>query len=201
MHRPRRLQPADRTARDGIPVTSVPRTLLDLAGVAGQEALNRATEEADRLGLLQARSLEQMRLRCRGHRGVRKLDVLLAELREPPDVRSELERRFLELCEDRGIPLPATNVRVGDHTVDCHWPAARLVVELDGWRFHRTRQAWERDHARDAALRMAGVEVHRVTYRRLDAEPELVAAEVRELLARRGHPSRDPTYNAPTPPA
>jgi hypothetical protein len=181
--------------------------LLDLAAVADQRTLDRAAEEADRLRLLRVRSLQAIRRRCRGHRGVRKLDLVLAGLHEPDDVRSPLETLFLELCRARDVPLPSTNVLVESFLVDCHWPREGLVVELDSWGYHGNRQAWERDHSRDATLRMAGYEIHRLTYRRVAEEPARVAAEVLELLARRRRPSakvlppEGPTYNARTPPA
>jgi hypothetical protein len=205
VHRPRRLAREDRAHHDGIAATSVPRTLLDLAAIAGPQTLERLAEEADRLRLLELDALRALRRRCRGHRGVRRLDALLLDPVEPADVRSELERRFLRLCERHAVPHPSVNVLVEGLLVDCLWTRERLVVELDSWSFHRTRAAWERDRARDSVLRMAGYEVHRLSWRRIAAEPERVAAEVRELLRRRSplgarHPGH-PTYNARTPPA
>jgi Protein of unknown function (DUF559) len=178
----------------GSRLTSIPRTLLDLAGVADQPTVNRAAEEADKDRLLEIDALRAIRKRCRGHRGVRKLDALLADLHEPDDVRSPLESLFLELCRAHGIPLPSVNVLVEGFLVDCHWPRERLVIELDSWGHHGNRQAWERDHARDAALRIVGYEIHRLTWRRVTGEPARVAAEIRELLRR-----RDPRAAADTP--
>ena len=100
----------------------------------------------------------------------------------PPIIRSELERRFLELCRDAGLPRPAMNAWVAGHEVDALWEDQRLVVELDGRSFHETRAAFERDRIRDAALQLAGYRVLRVTRRRLEAEPEAVIAAIRGLV-------------------
>jgi hypothetical protein len=179
LHRTRCLDPTDRTTIDAIPATSIPRTLLDLAEVVDRLTLKRAFEEADRLGLLHLRALDQVRARGRGRHGLAAFDAALAAHTRPPDVRSELERRFLELCEREGIPPPAVNVLVADHVVDCLWPAERLVVELDGFAYHRTRAAHDRDHERDTALAIAGFHVLRFSWSQVCDRPETVAAALR----------------------
>jgi len=107
----------------------------------------------------------------------------LKDYREPVLTRSELERLFLELCRRARLPQPAVNAFVAGFEVDCWWLDQKLVVELDGHEFHRTRASFERDRARDAALQVAGCRVLRVTYRRLKREPEAVIAQLRTLLA------------------
>jgi very-short-patch-repair endonuclease len=173
----------DRALRDGIPVIAVPRTLLDLAEVLGPRQLERAFEHAERLGLLDVRALRRLCERSRGRRGLRTLGDLLAAGSEPTDTRSALERRFAALCRAGDLPPPAFNVGVGGFEVDALWPRERLIVELDGYLFHRTRRAFESDRARDADLQLAGYRVLRITSRRLDREPAAVAATVRRLLA------------------
>ena len=109
--------------------------------------------------------------------------MLLSKGRSPVSAtRSELERRFLRVCHEAGLPPPSVNVPVAGFEVDAVWWSQRLVVELDGHAFHRTRTAFERDRIRDAALQVAGYRVLRVTYRRLEAEPGVIADTVRSLL-------------------
>ncbi len=180
LHRTRWLPKEDRTVREGIPVTSLARTLLDLAPVASPRELGRAFEEAERLRVLDVRAIEP---RCARRRGGPALRALIEDAREPPDTRSELEQRFVELCRDEGLPPPALNATVAGYVVDALWPRERLVVELDGYAFHRGRRSFEDDRRRDADLQLAGYRVLRITARRLAREPKAVARSVRALLA------------------
>jgi very-short-patch-repair endonuclease len=183
LHQVRSLTPDERDRRDGIPVTSVARTMLDLAEVLSTHQLERAFEEADRLRLLDLRAISQVCERRCGHHGIGALRALLSkQLRPVPETGSELERSFLDLCREAGLPGPAVNVSIAGFEVDAVWPDRRLVVELDGYAFHRTRGAFERDRARDADLQLAGYRVRRVTARRLADEPAAVAAAIRSLL-------------------
>jgi very-short-patch-repair endonuclease len=97
--------------------------------------------------------------------------------------RSEAERALLRLVLAAGLPEPRLNARVGAFMVDAWWPSRRLVVEVDGFRFHGTRRAFERDRRRDAELQAAGQRVVRVTWRQLRREPLAVAASLATLLA------------------
>jgi very-short-patch-repair endonuclease len=187
VHRVRGLDPRDTTRRDGIPVTTVARTLLDLAEVLRPRELERAFEEAERLRLLDVNALEKLCRRSPGRHGLRPLTALLAEHRGPaPLTRSELESRFLDLCRDAGLPVPRVNVVIAGLEVDAVWPDQRLVVELDGHAFHQTRAAFERDRLRDTTLQLAGHRVVRVTWRRLTNDPEGLAAAIGSLLGRQG---------------
>ncbi|HEU5141850.1 MAG TPA: DUF559 domain-containing protein [Solirubrobacterales bacterium] len=172
----------DRTRIDGIPVTTVARTLLDLADVIDDGGLEKAFEEADRLGLLEMRAVEAVCARSPGRRGLKPLRRLIDEARAPEGGRSRLEDRVLALCRDYGLPTPHTNVEVLGREVDAFWPQARLAVEADSWSYHRHRAAFERDRARDAAMQVEGYDVVRLTHRRLDREPDAVAAQLRRLL-------------------
>ena len=182
LHRCRFHESAERTVRAGIPVTSVARTLFDLAEAVDFERLGKAWEEADRLKILRLGEVERVCERGYGRRSLRPIRRLLAEARAAETVRSPLEERFLAFCHARGIPTPATNAHVLDHEVDCLWPAARLIAELDSWEFHGHRSAFERDRARDPKLLLAGYRTIRVTHRRLDREADQLAEEIRGLL-------------------
>jgi very-short-patch-repair endonuclease len=184
VHEVRRLHPDDRTRRRGIPVTTVARTLLDLAEVLRPPQIERAVETAERLDVLDMTAIEELCGRSRGRRGLRPLGRVLGEYRDPgPTTRSELERHFLEICRDALLPIPAVNVVVAGFEVDAVWPDQRLVVELDGRAFHHTTAAFERDRIRDAELQVAGYRVVRVTHRRLRTEPAAVTQMLRSMLA------------------
>jgi very-short-patch-repair endonuclease len=194
VHHARQLHPDHRTVRDGIPVTTVACTLLDLAEALSPTQLQRAFEEADRLELIDMRAIDRLTERCHGRHGLKPLAALVATHRGPaPLTHSELERRFLDLCREAGLPPPMVNAQVAGLEVDALWPKHRLVVELDGYAFHHHRASFERDRERDAVLQLAGHRVLRMTHRRLELEPVAVAATVRSMLgdARggRSHPS------------
>ncbi len=186
-----RTRDPDRDLRHGIPVTRPSRTVLTLAASLPARPLERAIERADRLGLLDIAELTRLCEASRGRKGTVRLSSLLARYRPLPDTRSELERRFLRLCREAGLPRPAVNVPVAGLEVDFLWREARLVVELDGYTFHRDRGSFERDRRRDVALQLAGYRVVRVTHWRLTDEREAMVAELRGLLG----------LAAPLPPA
>jgi len=185
LHRPRRLFAEDCGVEDGIAVTSLPRTLLDLAERAQQRHLRRAFDESERLGLFDLRALERLIGRSQGHRGLGTIRKVLDDYRGPPPLtRSELERRFLDFCHDAGLPRPQTSVLVEGHEVDVAWLHQRLIVELDSLAFHRTRAAFEDDRERDSVLQLAGYRVIRITHRRMEAKPAEVVDLLRALLSR-----------------
>lgn len=178
-----KIGPEDVTSRDDLPVTTVARTLFDLAEVAPYETLKGAAEEADRLKQLRLRELEDVCVRGRGRRALRPTRRLLEELRFPDEGRSPLEIRFAAFVRERQLPAPVQNADALGHEVDALWPTAKLVVELDSWEHHGHRAAFERDRARDPKLLIAGYRTVRVTHRRLDREADRLAAEIRALLA------------------
>jgi very-short-patch-repair endonuclease len=127
-------------------------------------------------------ALEQAR------RALRQAAVIGLGIPEDPDAdstRSELEAKFLALCRRHRLPSPEVNVRVGRHLVDFLWRAQSLVVETDGYRYHRGRQAFEDDRARDVELRLAGFDVVRFSHRQVTGEPRRVVVALRALLADR----------------
>jgi very-short-patch-repair endonuclease len=172
----------DRAVVARIPVTSVARTLFDLAEVVDERQLGRAFEEADRLNLLHIGALEDVCARGHGRRALRPIRQLIEEARVPVRTRSDLEERFALFCREHDIVPTATNVEVLGHEVDAFWPRERVIVELDGYAFHRHRAAFERDRSKDIARQVAGYRAIRVTDRRLEGEPDAVAKEIRALL-------------------
>jgi hypothetical protein len=171
------------TVREGIPVTSIARTLLDLGEVLRPRQLERAFEEAERRRLLDVRAIEKLLERSPGRRGLRPLGALIREQRGPaPVTRSELERLFLDFCRHAGLPRPTANAIVAGHEVDMVWMEQRVGVELDGRAYHQTRAAFERDRRRDAKLQVAGFRVIRVTHRWLVEDPAGLANTLRALL-------------------
>lgn len=179
-----RLHDGDEAECAGIPVTTVARTLFDLAEVVDLQTLRRAWEEADRLHLLHLQAVERVCERGYGRRALRPIRPLLAEAHAPTFTRSPLEHRFAEFCRERlaDLPAPRTNVSILEHEVDAYWPARRLVVEMDGWEYHGHRAAFERDRARDAEMQAAGYRVIRLTHRQLETEANRIATQLRKLL-------------------
>jgi very-short-patch-repair endonuclease len=178
-HRTRRLPPEDAAVCCGIPITSPARTLVDLAGVLSPRELERAIHRTELLGLA---TLDELEVRFSSDRpGIGKLRDILA-VGTPAPTRSELEQQFLAFVDDHALPKPRVNEHVEGFEVDFHWPDARLVVELDGFAFHGTREAFERDRARDAALQAAGWRSVRVTRRRLMHDEETLAHQLHALV-------------------
>ena len=175
------LDPRDTTTYHAIPTTTVPRTLTDLAAHLPLDALARALHEAAvrfNTRPAQISAVLGRRPRCPGAPRLR--TVLHGDT---PTTLSALEQRFLELLERHQLPLPRPNRRAGRHYVDCRWPAHRLTVELDSYRFHSSRHAWEQDRRRDREARARGDEVRRYTWGDVFEQPDLMLAELHTLLA------------------
>jgi hypothetical protein len=177
------LPKRERTIRNRIPVTTVTRTLLDLAAVAPMKQLQRATNEAERAGWLSERAIGETLERHAGRKGIRAFRAVIAGLDpQARRSRSDLELDFLAFCHHHGIPTPVLNGEIGGYEVDFHWPGTKLIVELDTWDYHGTPTTFEADRRRDADLAAKGYTVIRVTGRRLQADPAGVAATIRRLL-------------------
>lgn len=184
IHRSRHLLATDQARRDGIPVTSVARTLVDLAGVLDEEELRRAVEEADRLGLLRIGQMTAACARSNGRRGIGALRSILGCYTAPPATLSPLEDRLLDFCREHGIPLPEMNVTLAGWKVDAHWPTARLVVELDSWEFHAGRGQFDRDRRKGFELQDAGFVFVRLSAPQLEGgQGEATAAALLRHLA------------------
>jgi hypothetical protein len=180
--------PADEVTRlDGIPVTTVPRTLLDLATVLDRRQLERAVNEAEVRRLWDELSLAELVERHPGRRGITSVKAILTGRSAGASVtRSELEERFLAFLDAEGFATPETNgsLWLEDRWIeaDCVWRAESVVVELDSRGFHDTAAAFENDRARDRTLQAAGWRPIRVTWRQLHQEREALAADLRALL-------------------
>jgi very-short-patch-repair endonuclease len=185
VHHSRVLHRCDLTAVAGIPVTSIPRTLLDLAAAVDATQLRRAYEEAERLRLLNTQEIQDLLARSNGRYGVSALRALLGhDPAAATESKTELESRFMDLVREHDLPVPQLNVLVEGYLVDAYWPAARLVVELQSYGYHSHRTAFERDHAKLARLKLAGLETLALTWRQVTAEQAATAGLVRALLAR-----------------
>jgi very-short-patch-repair endonuclease len=188
LHRSRFLPIEQTTEVDGLPVTTIPRTLLDLAGARDPHPLRRAWEEAQRRGLLDVRAVARLCENSPGRR-TKPLRALIAEATDAPDTRGEFEDRFTDFLRDRpDIAKPVRNALVHGYLVDAHWQGTNLIVELDSKAFH-----WhirEDDAERDADLLTKGFVTYRVTWRALTKTPDLVAARIRRLLRTAPSPTR-----------
>jgi very-short-patch-repair endonuclease len=171
-HKARSLAPSDVTRHYGIPVTTPARTLIDLATVVDLATLEDALAEMQIRGLVRPETLIP-----------RATGALAEALGAAEPTRSRLERAFRRFVREHGLPPPVINGFVEGYEVDAHWPDARLVVEVDGWRYHSTRAAFEDDRERDAVLQAAGWRVVRVTARQLHAR---TAERIRRLVRATG---------------
>jgi very-short-patch-repair endonuclease len=177
------------TTRHGIPCTTVPRTLVDLAGTVGASTLVGLIEEAAVQRSLDVRKIDRILARRR-RRGAPTLRDLIAPWRvaanDLPTLRSRLEARVWPQLVKRGLPLPRSNVEINldgiKIEVDFLWDVDLLVVETDGAETHATRQAFDRDRWRDQPFVAAGYRVIRVTWKQMAEEPEAVLARVARIL-------------------
>lgn len=182
--------PAEVASIERIPVTTVERTLLDLAPVVGSKRLEAAINAADKYDLIDPESLRSVLDRYAGRRGVTLLRQVL-DRRTFTLTDSELERRFLPLARAAGLGQPRTGERLNGFKVDFFWPELGLVVETDGLRYHRTPAAQARDRLRDQAHTAAGFTPLRFTHAQVRYEPRhvretlvAVARRLRAALAR-----------------
>jgi len=196
LHRSEILIADDLDEIDNIPVTAVPRTALDLAAMSRSHQLMRLLERAEELQLFDLTHFERLLRRAGGHHGVGPLRRALRIYRPAPFNRSGLERRFYELVLKAGLPRPATCFVEAGYELDVYWPAERFAVELDTYETHGTHEAFEGDRRRQEDLKLAGIEMVRVTGHRLDREPGQVIDRVARLLEQR----RQQQANTPVPP-
>jgi very-short-patch-repair endonuclease/predicted transcriptional regulator of viral defense system len=186
VHRVRRLDLRDRALRDRIPITAPARTLLDLAETIPPPDIERALAEALVRKLTTEAQLQRLLSRSLGRRGSRALRTILSQSSGPALTRSEAERKLLDLIRAGRLPHPQTNAKVGRYEVDFLWARQRLIVEVDGYAFHSSRAAFERDRTRDGDLQAQGFAVLRLTWRQITEEPHPVLVHIAQLLAARG---------------
>lgn len=184
LHRVRKLDPEDITRLEEFPVTTVARTLLDLAGILSRHRFEKVLDETDRRGLLDLLSLRRTIDRNPGRRGLRVVEEILADYHSTPGAKEGMERSFQLLLRDEGLPEPQVNVLVHGLLVDCYWPQAKLVVELDSRAFHATWAAREEDLRRDAHLLRHGITTLRVSNRRMSRERHELVCDLWTQLAR-----------------
>jgi Transcriptional regulator, AbiEi antitoxin len=173
----RSREPIDAMIWRGIPVTTPARTLVDLSSVLAVSDLARACHEAGiRFGTAPG-EVEAILGRRRGARELRR--VLWGDVHVS---LSALERRFLALLRQAGLPLPVTNRPAGGRYVDCRWPHQRLTVELDGYRYHSSRHAWELDRRREREAYARGDDFRRYTWGDVYEDPRAMLRELRSVL-------------------
>lgn len=189
VHRTRSLDAQDVTTVEGIPTTTVARTLVDLAGIVPHDHLTKAIKEAERRRTFDLRAVQAAMARTRGRsgRGHRALKQAIEEYANLglSATDSALEDAFHRLVKRAGLPSPAINAIVEGFKVDAVWRTQRIAVELDGWAWHHTRDAFQKDRERDQKLTAAGWRVVRFTYNQVTHRPDHVTGTLRRLgLAR-----------------
>jgi very-short-patch-repair endonuclease len=168
------------TTRHGIPITTVPRTLVDLASLLQLDDLARACHEAGVLHGTTPRHVEAILEHRPSTPGARQLRRVLRG--DTHVTLSALERRFLERLKDAALPLPETNRVAGTKRVDCRWPQHKLTVELDSYRFHNSRHAWEQDRRRERQAHARGDQFRRYTRDDVFEQPQPMLGELSALL-------------------
>jgi very-short-patch-repair endonuclease len=181
-HRSLRLDPRETTIWKRIPVTTVPRTIVDLPSLLSFDDLTKAVHEADVRHGTRPEHIESVLARYPNAPGAATLRAIAGG--DAPTLLSELEKRFRALLEKHRLPVPDTNRKRGAHYVDCRSPELRLTIELDSYRFHRSRHAWEQDHQRERSARARGDDFRRYTWRHIVEEPADTVTELRTLLRR-----------------
>jgi very-short-patch-repair endonuclease len=177
LHRSATIEPDDTTTHRGIPITTPVRTVVDLARILKGRPLEQALDLAEQRQLVDFADLRQRSIPT-------SLQAVLSLYTAGSTVtRSEMEERFLALCDDYELPRPNVNTRIEGKEVDFAWWDARLIVEVDGYAYHRSPTAFETDRERDVVLVVAGWQVLRFTWTQITIRPAWVAAAVRRRLA------------------
>jgi hypothetical protein len=180
VHRAPGLRTDEVTEAQGIRVTTPARTLLDLASSLPRRALERALDEAVTRELFDGAALRKVVAKHRGEHGAGTLAAALTTHRPgTTPTKSNLEEGMLAICDAHHLERPLVNAWVAGLEVDFHWPAQRLVVEADSYRYHHTPKAFERDRERDAILARAGYRTLRFSDRQIASDPAAVAATIR----------------------
>jgi hypothetical protein len=176
----RRPDPRDAITVRDIRVTSVPRTLVDLAAVLGVHELARACHEAGVRYRTTPKEVEAVLARRYNSPGARNLRLVMRG--DVPATLSRLERAFLRLLREAGLPRPVVNRAAGGRRVDCRWPDRAVTVELDSFRFHNSRHSWERDRQRERAARAREDKLERYTWADVVERPGTTVRDLRRLL-------------------
>jgi hypothetical protein len=185
LHRVMAIGDRDIERLERIAVTSLPRTLSDIAASEPKRELERAVDRARRRNLLDLLAIDQMLQRRARVPGAAQLQQALALYRKPVFDRARSELLFLDALESEGERLPLLNTWVGEWEIDAYWEAERFAVEVDGWEIHGSREAFESDRLRQEEMKLAGIDCIRISARRIETEPQQVAKRIRALLAQR----------------
>jgi predicted transcriptional regulator of viral defense system len=193
VHRSSTLEPADITAVNAIPCTTVARTLVDLGDVVTRGAVKQAVDQAEMLRVFDGRAVHEAIERAGRRRGPAALRSVLESYEEPTLTNKGIEERFLALCRRATLPSPAVNAWITcddgvSYKADFLWRSRKLIAETDGRDVHTTRKAFEHDRLRDQRLTLAGYTVVRFTWRQVADEPGSVVEALRTLLARLARP-------------
>ncbi|HEX5527446.1 MAG TPA: type IV toxin-antitoxin system AbiEi family antitoxin domain-containing protein [Solirubrobacterales bacterium] len=185
VHRVWSLPDEERDIYEGLPVTSVARTLVDLAGVSSSRGLSRVVDRARRRGKLDLAAIDRSLERRPRSFVTERLQEVLRLYRQPVFDRARSELLFLDAIIDAGLRLPKLNAFEAGCEIDAYWEEERFAVEVDGWETHGSREAFESDRLRQEDLKLAGIDSIRIAARRIEQEPEAVARRLKRLLARR----------------
>jgi hypothetical protein len=166
----------------GVPTLSPAAVLVEIAAVLGEEELGRACHEAGVRYGTSPRDVERVLLHCPNAKGANKLKRILTG--EAKISLSRIESMFVRRLREADLPPPETNRPAGGRRVDCRWPAHHLTVELDGYRFHSSRHAWEQDRQREREARLRGDEFRRFTWRDVMEDPRYMMRELTRLLVK-----------------
>jgi very-short-patch-repair endonuclease len=191
LHRSATLTPDQCTIRQGIPVTTVARTLIDLADRFDFRTAEKATDQAEVLGLFDLTAVEAAIRANYGRPGAPAMSKVLEDYTVGMGLtESDLEDEFLRLCDRFGIRRPEVQPWIGPDRPDFLWRDVGLVVETDSWRWHGGRERWEADQRKALRLQQRGLTVTRVSYRRVFREPAEVAADLKLIGAPSAAPHR-----------
>ena len=182
MHFARSLDRDETTNLNRIPITTPPRTILDIASEARARELEQAVAKAERRHVVSPTRLRALLARYPGRPGTRALRDLLDRAERPAFTRSEAEERLLHLIRRAELPPPEVNVQLDGIEVDFLWRAQGLVVEVDGFEFHSTRADHQRDHRRDSELLATGLRVQRFSAIQVFEEPEATVVRIARAL-------------------
>lgn len=189
VHHSKDLVASDVRIHEGLPLTSPARTLLDLAACLDRRSLERALDEALVVRRLVSRSqMLDVLERANGHAGASLLRGMVTRRGHSSITHSEAERKCLELIRRAGLPKPRTQVRLAGYTVDLFWPDHGVAFEIDGFSFHMSRRAFDRDRRKDIALKAVGVDPNRLSRDQVVHEPYLTVAAIASALARAALP-------------
>jgi len=180
LHRVARLPRQDIRNMRGFKITSIARTICDLAATESARDTEQAFQEALYRELVTDRALNTILTREPNRRGAK---VIRSLIQDPRLTRSERERRLLKLIDQAQLPTPRTNYPLNGYVADMYWPAQKLVVEFDGWQAHGHRLAFDKNRKRDQVLIANGIRVMRVTDRHLTNEPIAVTVRIGMALS------------------